>query len=824
MPQTWARLAFRVPYRLVIGLTAIIGALLLTATLVGGMVMAADDQTHEHPAAGQAPAPAADDASTDDTSADDTTAADSRATAIYLLEANLSPANEVPAVDSVAGGRAVLALMTDTLSYRVFVADIDNISMAHIHEGAPGTNGPVIATLFGGSGVFDPASPISGTLTLTPTQVTKLLAGNYYINVHTSDFPAGELRGQVRTYTPPAKHNALLLGRHEVPAVTTSAKGLARFTIVNTDTLQYQIAVSNIVSITAAHIHFGPIGKNGGVVHGLYNGSGAFDPANPLSGTLTLTNKNLVDLLTGYYYVNIHTSANPGGEIRGQIGGARLFQANLSGAAEVPPRIGNASGRAVLVLNADATKLTYRVSVNDIISITAAHIHRGPAGANGGVIFNLMGSGAFNPQQPVSGTLDLSAAQVMDLISDNYYVNVHTTSAPAGAIRGQVLPYQPPAHMMAPLTGASEVPAVNTNAVGVARFILNSSLDTLHYSAWVTDIISVTASHIHVAPTGKNGPVVFGLSGGSIPFDLLRPIGGGVALNAQNWVDLLTGYYYVNVHTTANPSGAIRGQIGGARLFQADLKGAHEVPAVTTAATGRGVLALNANASAVSYRVTVKDIDKITMAHIHQGAAGVNGPVIAPIFMGLGLFDQANPVSGTVPVNTLLVLNMLGGDYYVNVHTTDFPAGEIRGQIESYAPEAKWAATLTGAQETSAPATNASGQAYFALNGELNLLHYSISVTNIVTITAAHIHLAPVGKNGPVVFGLYSPSQGLFDATHPVGGCLLLTGKDLVDLVTGYHYVNVHTTANPGGEIRGQLLLPGQGTKSLFLPLVAKPK
>lgn len=815
MPQIRAKFAFPLSHRLTIGLLAIMGALLLTAALMGGMVIAAEEQPHDHTTSMPAMVH----------TADDTTAAVSSATAIHLLEANLSPASEVPAVDSVAGGRAIMALMTDTLSYRVFVADIDKVTAAHIHEGAPGTNGPVIAALFTGSGVFDPANPISGTLTLTPTQVAKLLAGDYYINVHTSDFPAGELRGQARTYTPPAKHNALLLGRNEVPAVTTSAKGIARFTLVNTDTLQYQIAVSNIVSITAAHIHFGPIGKNGGVVHGLYSGVGAFDPANPLSGTLTLTNKQLVDLLTGYYYVNVHTSANPGGEIRGQIGGARLFQANLSGAAEVPPRIGNASGRAVLVLNADASKLTYRVMVNDIISITAAHIHRAPVGVNGGVIFNLVGSGGFSTQQPVSGTLDLSTAQVMDLISDNYYVNVHTNSAPAGAIRGQVLPYQPPAHMMAPLTGASEVPAVNTGAVGVARFILNSPLDTLHYSAWVTDIISVTASHIHVAPSGKNGPVVFPLSGGSIPFDLLRPIGGGVALSAQNWVDLLTGYYYVNVHTAANPGGAIRGQIGGARLFQADLKGSNEVPAVTTAATGRGVLALNANASAVSYRVTVKDIDKITGAHIHQGAAGVNGPVIAPIFFG-GLFDPANPVSGTVPVNTLLVLNMLGGDYYLNVHTTDFPNGEIRGQIEPYAPEAKWSASLSGAQETGGPVTNATGQAYFALNGDLNLLHYNLSVTNIVTITAAHIHLAPVGKNGPVVFGLYSQSQGLFDATHPVGGCLLLTGKDLVDLVTGYHYVNVHTATNPGGEIRGQVLLPGQSATQLklFLPLATKPQ
>lgn len=811
MPQVYARLSLRAPFRFFFAVIALIGAVLLTAMLLRGMAMAADDHVvaGDHVAAGEHVAVTV-----------------GGAADIHLFEANLSPATEVPAVDSAAAGRAVLALITDTLYYRVLVADIDNVTAAHIHDGVAGVNGPVIAPLFSGSGLFDPANPISGTVTLTPTQVAKLLAGDYYINVHTSDFPAGELRGQLRTYTPAQDYNALLLGRNEATPVTTSAKGVARFTLVNTDTLQYQIAVSDIISITASHIHFGPIGKNGPVVHGLYNGSGTFDPTNPISGVITLTAKHMVDLLTGYYYVNVHTSANPGGEIRGQIGGPRLFQANLTGAAEVPARYAAAAGRAVLALSADATKLSYRVMVNDIEGISASHIHRAAAGANGGVIFPLFasGSGVFDPLNPISGTLDLTTAQVMDLITDKYYVNVHTTAVPAGAIRGQVLAFTPPTQMMAPLTGAAEVPAFATAALGLTRLVLNDGLDTLHYSLWVSNIISITASHIHSAPTGKNGPVIFPLYAGSGAFDPTHPVGGAVALTAQNWVDLLTGYYYVNVHTNAKPSGEIRGQIGGARLFIADLAGVNEVPAVTTAATGKGIMALNANATAVDFRVMVADIDNVTMAHIHQGSAGANGPVIAPLFLGLGLFDPANPISGTAPVNTPLVLAMLSGDYYVNVHTTEFPAGEIRGQIEPYTPEAQWVATLTGAQEIPAGTTTASGQARFALEADLNILHYTVGVTNLISVTAAHIHLAPVGKNGPVVFGLFNTSQGVFDATHPVGGCLPLTGKNLLDLVTGYYYVNVHTTTNPGGEIRGQLVLPGQSSSqsSLFLPLVTR--
>ena len=77
---------------------------------------------------------------------------------------------------------------------------------------------------------------------------------------------------------------------------------------------------SDIANVTASHIHRGRSGVNGPVVFPLYTGTGAFDPNTPVGGGIMLSAENLVDLLTGYYYVNVHTTAFPGGEIRGQIG------------------------------------------------------------------------------------------------------------------------------------------------------------------------------------------------------------------------------------------------------------------------------------------------------------------------------------------------------------------------------------------------------------------------------------------------------------------------------------------------------------------------
>jgi hypothetical protein len=67
--------------------------------------------------------------------------------------------------------------------------------MAHFHDGAEGKNGPVVVWLsVKGS---SPPSPFNGQATLTPDQATQFMAGDWYINVHTKDHPAGEIRGQV---------------------------------------------------------------------------------------------------------------------------------------------------------------------------------------------------------------------------------------------------------------------------------------------------------------------------------------------------------------------------------------------------------------------------------------------------------------------------------------------------------------------------------------------------------------------------------------------------------------------------------------------------
>ena len=118
----------------------------------------------------------------------------------YVRSAALSGGNEVPANASpaVATGQVSVNPTTLALTGSVVSTGLQGTA-AHIHEGAVGVAGPVVITLTGGTGGIWTVP--AGTV-LTSAQYASLQAGSYYFNVHSSTFPAGEIRGQLRAQTP----------------------------------------------------------------------------------------------------------------------------------------------------------------------------------------------------------------------------------------------------------------------------------------------------------------------------------------------------------------------------------------------------------------------------------------------------------------------------------------------------------------------------------------------------------------------------------------------------------------------------------------------
>lgn len=187
----------------------------------------------------------------------------------------------------------------------------------------------------------------------------------------------------------------------------------------------------------------------------------------------------------------------------------------------------------------------------------------------------------------------------------------------------------------------------------------------------------------------------------------------------------------------------------------------------------------------------------ITMAHIHTGGPGVNGPVFVTLpFTATGVSGCAT----ATPAQAQSILAAPNG-FYFNAHTAASPAGAIRGQLST----TLFNASLTGAAEVPGPGDpDGAGSAVVAIDATANRACVLTTVSAIdLPATMAHIHSGAVGVAGPVVVPLTAP------ATATSASCGTATAAIISAIVASPvgHYVNVHTAAFTGGAIRGPLSL-----------------
>jgi hypothetical protein len=288
---------------------------------------------------------------------------------------------------------------------------------------------------------------------------------------------------------------ATLSGNEEVPRRETAAVGRAVIRVSDDGTqFMFTLRVARITNVIMAHIHCGTPGVNGPVgvtlLHAMPPGGG------PVAGVIAKGVRTAPDdgngcawadlaavlaaIRSGKTYVNVHTNdgvapANtgpgdfPGGEIRGHLVSVfddegDLFVARLSGANEVPARVTEGRGLALIRVSEDRTELHFLILVRDISNVFMAHIHCAAPGVNGPVGVTLYGMGPTGVG-PFSGVLVIAmksapdpgnacgwtdlAAVAAAMQSGNTYVNVHTNDGvdgvntgpgdfPGGEIRGQV--------------------------------------------------------------------------------------------------------------------------------------------------------------------------------------------------------------------------------------------------------------------------------------------------------------------------------------------------------------------------------------------------
>ena len=246
------------------------------------------------------------------------------------------------------------------------------------------------------------------------------------------------------------------------------------------------------------------------------------------------------------------------------------------------------------------------------------------------------------------------------------------------------------------LTGSQESPPTTSSGFGNATV---SFTDATHTSINVTITVAnlgapINNFHIHELPAGaQNGPVVvnlIGLGGTFVngkmtgTFPIAADVAARLIANPQN--------FYVNVHTTQFPSGAVRGFLAPASgtvvMLAADLRGSNEVPPTGSSAIGSALVTIDTTTNVVTWEVVTSGIASPTLAHIHgpNGAPGVNANVFIT-FAGNAAAIAGGRTRGTVTVTSATDLTKLAqllanpGDFYVNVHSSAFGGGEIRGQL-----------------------------------------------------------------------------------------------------------------------------------------------
>lgn len=108
------------------------------------------------------------------------------------------------------------------------------------------------------------------------------------------------------------------------------------------------------------------------------------------------------------------------------------------------------------------------------------------------------------------------------------------------------------------------------------------------------------------------------------------------------------------------------------------LSGPAEVPPAPASGHGTAKISIDTAAGQLCYELTATGSDRPTMAHVHKGAAGIAGPVVVPLDAPA---SGASKGCATAPGDALAAIVAHPSDYYVNVHTAQYPKGAMRGQL-----------------------------------------------------------------------------------------------------------------------------------------------
>lgn len=496
----------------------------------------------------------------------------------------------------------------------------------------------------------------------------------------------------------PHSDQLLFAGRMngEQAGVTTDAVGIGSFMLNSTmDTICYEISVNGLSGpITAIHLHNAAVGMMGPVAIDLSAGV----EGNIIKGSISGTelDDNLMNFFKGELYINLHTTANAAGEIRGQVFLEKDMQfeaeADTMQQSHVVSATSNPWGLGTFTLGQNKEMVDYMFVGTDLTGmITAAHLHYGAMGSDGGVAVDLTAD-IMSGMPVIKGSFDASMVGdfVDSLMMGKVYLNVHTTMNPAGEVRGQLKMNDGIAFDAMLDTMQQNAPVMVGNGMGVGLFKLNYAMDTLWYNIIVDGLTGpITAIHMHDGIVGMDGGVMVDMSSGINGNQVKGMILVG-DLPQPRVAKLLRGGGYINLHTTMNAGGELRGQMFKQARdgYVMTINGDQQTPPVTVSAVGAGLASVDRNWTNAHYMMVVSGLSaSATAAHFHKAEMGDSGPVAYDLSTAFSLSGTDDAAFGfwtdmdvSTPFMTSDGMTFWNDSIYLNIHTTANPNGELRGQ------------------------------------------------------------------------------------------------------------------------------------------------
>ncbi len=500
-------------------------------------------------------------------------------TVLARLAAALLGSTPTTVVDPAARGLALLEVSDDG-QVRFGVTGepswVGSVVGLALHQGAPGTDGPVVLELLAAGGGFDAATATTqGSASLDSATAAALAAspGGYYVRVATTGAPAGLVRGSLAAFAGLEWH-ALLDDGGTVPPNTSGASGAASLRVLPDLSLRWVVALAAppVAALTAAHVAPGGPGVPGAALLPLDFGDAALDAgAGTVRGTETpaLGTLSRLGLAPQAFHVACVTASFPGGIVRGQLStAAEELWALLEGSEELLPVSPFARGAVGLRLSGlTQGQASFAVPVAQSVSaVSEATIREGVAGATGPAALDLRAGADFGASESTGsgeGTVTYDQLLYARLLADpsRFHAQFRTAAAPAGLCRGQLT--RVPPTFVAQLAGSNEVPPALPSGTGKLQTVLTG----LQACTWTLRMTSppgasITALHVHDGAAGLEGPVLIDLdaAGATLSGDVLS---GQATFTGRTFVRLLAdpAAFYGNAHTAALPDGAVRGQM-----------------------------------------------------------------------------------------------------------------------------------------------------------------------------------------------------------------------------------------------------------------------